>query len=190
MDSPYDCFDSIEIFLGLGANIGDPAANLKSAFSEIKCRILKDAELSSLYITEPQDVKKQPEFVNAACTGLYSGSAFDLHNALSLIENDLGRNRNIEQRRGRRMIDIDILYFGGMIIDYGRESEGEGKWLRIPHERLRQRKFALVPLLELAPELVDPASAKPYSYFNDLLSGQGIYTFDAVSYIKAHGAES
>lgn len=188
--SPYECFGPVEIILGLGANIGSPEENLLEAFGLIKTDVLTDAKLSSFYITEPQDVKNQPEFINAACSGIFSGSAFDLLFAISKIEKNLGRRRSKEQRRGPRLIDIDILYFGGLIISSGKESDGEGKWLTIPHERLKQRKFALVPLLELNSKLQDPETLKPYSYFNDLLLDQGIYTFESVSYIKAHGAES
>ena len=187
--SPHAVFESAPVILGLGANIGRPADSISLAFSIIKDKLLTDARLSSLYITEPQDVKNQPDFINAACAGFFSGSAIELLEGTSIIERDLGRNRSSEQRRGPRLIDVDILYFAGCIIEFGHEADGEGNWLRIPHERLKQRKFELVPLLELEPDLTDPFTLKPYSFFNKTLCGQGIYSFDAVSYIKDHGAE-
>ncbi|MDC7225877.1 MAG: 2-amino-4-hydroxy-6-hydroxymethyldihydropteridine diphosphokinase [Spirochaetales bacterium] len=188
--SPDKNYGPVEVFLGLGANIGDSVSNILTAFERIKTGVLSNAELSSLYITEPQDVEKQPDFINAACRGVFSGTAFELHSGISKIEAGLGRNRSNEQRRGPRLIDIDILYFGGMIINSGNEADGEGNWLRIPHERLKNRRFALVPLIELSPRLTDPQSGVLYSTINEELSGQGIYTFDTVRYIKSHGAES
>ena len=84
---------------------------------------------------------------------------------ISIIEHSLGRNRAAETRRGPRSIDIDILLFGSMIIESGTEVDGEGCWLRIPHERLKMRKFALVPMLELKPEAADPVTGEPFSNF-------------------------
>ena len=184
-----DFHESLAVILGLGANIGDPADNIFKAFAEIKSRVLEEARLSSLYITAPQDVSEQPDFINAACIGNFTGSARSLLIAVNHIEKEFGRNRSMEKRRGPRLIDIDILYFGGHVISFGEEGDGEGKWLRIPHERLTQRKFELVPLLELTPDLTDPLSGDRYHDINERLSGQGIYSFDAVRYIKDHGAK-
>ncbi|MBI9108738.1 MAG: 2-amino-4-hydroxy-6-hydroxymethyldihydropteridine diphosphokinase [Spirochaetales bacterium] len=146
------------VFLGLGANIKNPADNLSKAFEHLKNEVLEGACLSSLYITEPMDVKEQPEFINAVCRGQFRGSPQELLAAIHLIEDSLGRDRSREQRRGPRPIDIDILLFGSLVLN-------NPPLLVIPHERLRDRKFALVPLLEIAPDLIDPVNGAPYASY-------------------------
>ena len=179
-----------EVYLGLGANIGNTYENIIAAFSEIKSGVLASAEISSFYVTEPQDVTEQPEFLNAACRGFFSGPAIELIEKLHHIEKNLGRKRGAESRRGPRLIDIDILLFGEYIIRYGNESDGEGLWLVIPHESLTKRRFALVPMLELNNHLINPSSGRSFSSYQEELKDQGIYSFDAVRYIKSHGGDS
>jgi 2-amino-4-hydroxy-6-hydroxymethyldihydropteridine diphosphokinase len=122
------------------------------------------------------DVTDQPKFINAVCTGLYNGNPEELLKLVNSIETKLGRKRRNEQRRGPRAIDIDILLFGDSIINRAPE-------LIIPHSRLKERRFALQPMLELVPDLADPVTGKPFSQFLDKLSGQGIYYFRPNSYI-------
>jgi len=159
------------VYLGLGANVGDPAGNLRAAFGRLKNEVLTGARLSSLYITEPMDVKKQPDFINAVCTGSFSGSPEELLEAIHLIEGSLGRNRAIEQRRGPRPIDIDILLFGSLVINNPPK-------LVVPHERLLERKFALTPMLELTPTLKDPENGEAYSAALSRIDDQWIQRFD------------
>jgi 2-amino-4-hydroxy-6-hydroxymethyldihydropteridine diphosphokinase len=155
----------------MGANIKNPADNLLSAFARLKTGVLTDAVLSSLYITEPMDVKEQPEFINAVCSGLFRGGPLQLLHEIHMIEGSLGRDRNREQRRGPRPIDIDILLFGNMILNNPPQ-------LIIPHERLTQRKFALVPLLELSPDLCDPENGTPYKSVLSQLDNQWIQLYN------------
>ncbi len=164
----------VDVYLGFGANTGNPENTITEAFEIISKNLLSSARLSQLYITAPQDVINQPDFINAACCGIYSGKIFQLLESLHRIEKDLGRNRSIELRRGPRSIDIDILLFGDFIIESGKESDGEGQWIKIPHERLFQRIFALEPVLELNPDLSDPVSGKPLKEFAARLENQKI----------------
>lgn len=178
--------EPVEVYLGLGANIGSKYENILAAFDKISTDVLKNAVLSSLYITDPQDVQDQPQFINAACRGSFSGSALKLLKKLNEIEENLGRRRN-GIRRGPRLIDIDILLFGEYIIKHGIESDGAGCWLVIPHERLTNRRFALIPMLELNTKLIEPISGLPFSSYPGKLGDQGIYSIDTVRYIKSHG---
>ena len=156
-----------EVYLGLGANIRNPAETLQAAFEVLRTGVLEDAVMSSLYITEPMDVKDQPEFVNAVCRGRFSGSPLQLLARIHEIEGAYGRNREQEIRRGPRPLDIDILLFGKEVIN-------DPPVLIVPHERLRQRQFALVPLLELSPELTDPADGSSYKDVSASITDQWI----------------
>lgn len=136
-----------EVYIGLGSNIGDRVANLESAVSEI--RTLTDTRitaLSSLYLTPPWGVTAQDDFINqviAIETGL---SALLLLEKLKQIEIKMGRQT--VKRWGPRVIDLDILWYGGEQINLPH--------LKIPHPYLRERLFVLIPLEELNPDLVLP----------------------------------
>lgn len=167
--------ESVVVYLGLGANTGNPVETVLQSFKQIKKTVLAGAELSGIYRTEPQDVINQPDFINAACRGFFSGSPLQLLESISCIEQSFGRNRPAEQRRGPRPIDIDILLFGEYIINYNRDSDGSpGSWLVIPHERLNRRLFAIAPLLELNPDLTDPLSGSKLSLIAQKLQEQDI----------------
>ncbi len=94
--------------------------------------------------------------------------------SLHSIEAALGRDRASERLKGPRPIDIDLLLYGSDIIAH--ES------LVIPHPRMHVRKFVLIPLLELDPELLDPAASVPYADYLAQLPPQGIYYFGATRY--------
>ena len=87
------------------------------------------------------------------------------------MELQLGRDREHYSPNGPRVIDIDILLFGRRIVD----QEG----LRIPHPRLKERQFVLVPLLELEPGLKDPAGGRPLAESLGILEDQGVYIFSS-----------
>lgn len=134
-------------FLGLGSNLGDRPSWLVQTVDALhalpRSRV---AGLSSLYETEPWGLKEQPAFLNAAC-GLETGlEASELVRACQEIENRLQRQRQVHW--GPRTVDIDLLVFGRDII----HTQG----LQVPHPRLAQRRFVLVPLAELAPALFIP----------------------------------
>lgn len=157
--------DKVLAVLGLGSNRGDSRALLGMAIRDLS-EILDDVRLSSMYRTAPQDYAEQDDFLNLACSGLYDGSARDLLGAIHRIEANHGRDRESEISKGPRTLDIDILLFGDAVM---RESD-----LVIPHERMRQRQFALVPLLELLPDSTDPETGESYRLINRSLGDQGV----------------
>lgn len=141
-------------YIGLGSNMGDKTANLKRAIEELgKVPGSKVLAVSSLYKTEPVGDVEQDWFVNAAAeieTGL---APQELLKMLLDIEKRLGRVREIEW--GPRIIDLDILLYDDLVMD---EEE-----LVIPHPFLQKRGFVLVPLAEIAPEVIHPRLKKGMS---------------------------
>jgi 2-amino-4-hydroxy-6-hydroxymethyldihydropteridine diphosphokinase len=134
------------IYLSLGSNLGDRAANLQraiEALSEIGVRVLRR---SSTYETEPVDFLAQPWFLNCVVEAETSLGPRQLLEGLQSIEHELGSRKLVP--RGPRIIDLDVLFYGAEII----HEAG----LEIPHPRLAERRFVLVPLAELAPELRHP----------------------------------
>lgn len=136
-------------FVGLGSNLGDSAEVLRAAARALDAaphtRLLR---LSSLYRTPAWGLTDQPDFVNAVAmleTGL---SARELLAAMFAIEREAGRARRADgsDRWGPRTLDLDLLLYGEAVID----EPG----LHVPHPHLHERAFALVPLLEIAPEAV------------------------------------
>lgn len=148
-------------YLGLGSNLGDPVANLAAARERL-ARVpgLTVEAASPLYRTEPQGVRDQPWFANQVLQVLYNGpGALDLLAALLDIEKGMGRVRAEKSgagecgacdapRFGPRTLDLDLLLFGNET----RNAEP----LILPHPRMRERAFVLVPLADLAPDLVFP----------------------------------
>jgi 2-amino-4-hydroxy-6-hydroxymethyldihydropteridine diphosphokinase len=154
------------VFLGLGSNVGDGAASLRGAFSELSL-LLSGARLSRLWGSKAMYVLDQPDFVNAAVSGDTDLSPRALLEAINGIEARFGRNRSAERFKGPRPLDIDILLYGDLVL---READ-----LVIPHASLRERSFALAPLLELDPALVDPEKGDRYASVLEALAPQGIY---------------
>ncbi len=155
------------VVLGLGSNLGDAAATIKAAFARLAAGILEDARLSRLYRSKPLYLEEQPDFVNAAAAGRASLGPRELLRELNRIEADFGRDRLRELRNGPRSLDIDILLYGDLVLD---DPE-----LILPHPRLAERLFALLPLLELEPGLIDPLGGEPYAKIAKSLPEQGIY---------------
>ena len=116
-------------YVGIGANLDDPAARVRAAFAALaampQTRLLKH---SSLYRTEPQGYRPQPDFVNAVAE-------------LQAAETRAGRSRSF--RNAPRTLDLDLLLYG--------EERIEQPGLVVPHPRMHERAFVLVPLLEIAP---------------------------------------
>jgi 2-amino-4-hydroxy-6-hydroxymethyldihydropteridine diphosphokinase len=137
-------------FIGIGSNTGDKEENCREAIDKLgkSCGNIK--KISSVHITEPWGLRDQPSFVNMAVkieTGLDPEA---LLLALKSIESDMGREKSVKW--GPRCIDLDILVYDDVVMDTDA--------LTIPHPMLHQRKFALAPLEEIAPELVHPVKGK------------------------------
>jgi 2-amino-4-hydroxy-6-hydroxymethyldihydropteridine diphosphokinase len=138
------------IYLSLGSNLGDRAANLERAIEalpEIGAPVLRR---SSIYETEPVDFLAQPWFLNCVVEAETSLAPRQLLEALQEIERKLGSRKPVP--RGPRIIDLDILFYDAKVI----HESG----IEIPHPRLAERRFVLVPLVELAPEFSHPAVHK------------------------------
>ncbi|HHU36698.1 MAG TPA: 2-amino-4-hydroxy-6-hydroxymethyldihydropteridine diphosphokinase [Treponema sp.] len=151
--------------LGLGSNSGDSLSILKKAIADLS-GILRDIQVSSLYLTTPQDYEEQSNYCNMALTGKYTGLAQDLLEDVQKIEQRYGRNRVLEIPSGPRSLDIDILLFGSQQI--------ETETLIVPHARMAFRQFVLIPLLEILPDILDPATNNPYRELLEKLPDQGV----------------
>lgn len=162
------------VFLGLGSNKGDGRAIIAGAAEALGER-LENLRLSTLYSSAPLYVLDQPAFLNAAAAGDFSGGPHELLAFIHEVEARFGRLRPAERRRGERSLDIDILLFGDEVVS-------EGPTLTVPHEGLLERKFALLPLLELEPGAVDPRDGKPLFDACAALGTQGIYYADLDPY--------
>ncbi len=165
------------VYLGLGSNVGDAEGNLRGAFRELS-GILSSARISRLWRSAPRYVEEQPDFVNAAVSGETGLSPRELLAEVNRIEAAFGRDRSREIRKGPRPLDIDILLYGDLIL-----AEPE---LLIPHPGIRERKFVLLPLLDLDPGLRDPVGGGPYSSILASLAPQGIYLMDAGDYDRLY----
>ena len=137
----------VKVYLGLGANLGDRQGNLLRAV-ELLSQWGQIEELSSLYESEPVGYLEQPPFLNAVCELTTTLTAEELLAVVKNIESALGRTPSF--RNAPRPIDIDILFYGEQVMN--------SPHLTIPHPGLEERAFVLVPLAEIAPDLVHPVS--------------------------------
>jgi 2-amino-4-hydroxy-6-hydroxymethyldihydropteridine diphosphokinase len=134
-------------YVGLGSNLGDRAGNLLLAVRGMMDAGLVVTRLSSIYETEPVDVREQPEFLNMVaelCVNVFSPEQTLAR--LLRIEYALGRRR--ESWHGPRIIDLDLLLYGN--------KRSATEFLQLPHPHLHERRFVLTPLAELAPDLIHP----------------------------------
>jgi 2-amino-4-hydroxy-6-hydroxymethyldihydropteridine diphosphokinase len=136
-------------YLSLGSNLGDRAANLREALSQLEPggRLLA---VSKMYETQPVDVPDQPWFLNCVAAIETEKTPRQLLQLALKIESEMGRLRM--SRKGPRIIDIDVVLFGDCVVD----EPG----LKIPHPAMHLRRFVLEPLAEIAPEARHPALKK------------------------------
>ena len=134
-----------DVFLGLGSNLGDRASNLAAARSALSRGVIGIVAESSVYQTEPWGPVPQGRYLNQVLRATSELAPRDLLAKLLEIERALGRDRTREERYGPRTIDLDILLYG--------EREVREPDLQIPHPRMVERAFVLVPLAEIAPDL-------------------------------------
>lgn len=152
------------VYLGLGANLGDRRQNISTAV-ELLSQWGQVEQLSSVYETDPVGYTDQPRFLNAACRLTTWLSPEELLTAAKDIEVGLGRQPAFPN--APRPIDIDILFYGDWIVNLPH--------LVIPHPRLDERAFVLVPLAEIAPDLVHPVSRSTVREMADRLgSPEGV----------------
>ncbi len=137
------------IYLALGTNLGDRLANLRTAIAALTHAVTVLAE-SPVYETPPWGVMDQPDFLNMVLKGSTHLASPALLVHLKRLETQLGRAPSI--RYGPRLIDVDILFYDDLVLNTTD--------LIIPHPRLHERAFVLVPLMDLAPDFVHPVFGK------------------------------
>src|SRR6266404_4863607 len=138
------------VYLSLGSNVGDRAKNLRAAIDELPHAGVAVKRMSSFYETEPVDLREQPWFLNCAAEVETHFDAIMLLRALREIETKMGSMKLVA--KGPRLIDMDILLYGAETI-----ATPE---LQVPHPRMHLRRFVLVPLAEIAADVLHPSLKK------------------------------
>lgn len=135
------------VYLSLGSNVGDRSDNLRRAIAALGDAGVRVLRASSMYETEPVDLREQPWFLNCVVEAETGLPVQELLKKLRRIEDHMGSKKLIA--KGPRLIDLDILL-------YGDESVNTPE-LQVPHSRMKLRRFVLEPLAEIAPELRHPS---------------------------------
>lgn len=136
----------VTTYIALGTNIGEREDNLRAALRHLPDVGVHIQRVSSVYETEPVDFVDQDWFLNAVLEAKTELDALDLLRALRLIEAQMGSRKSFA--KGPRLMDLDVLLYGTETIDTPE--------LQVPHPRMLDRKFVLVPLAEIAPTLRHP----------------------------------
>jgi GTP cyclohydrolase IV len=137
------------VAIALGSNLGDRQGNLSRAIERLR-KVIHIQRVSPVYETVPVGYAKQPDFLNCVCVGRTDLGPRELRAALGAIERQIGRTASFPM--GPRTIDLDILLYDDLVM---RESE-----LTIPHPRMAERAFVLVPLNDIAPDAVEPVCGR------------------------------
>ncbi len=149
-------------YLSLGSNLEDRERNLKRALELLASPDIQIKRVSSIYETEPQELRDQPWFLNLVAEVETTLFPMQLLRRVRKIEKQLGRQRLVP--KGPRTVDIDILLFGRFVIN----TPG----LQVPHPRMQDRRFVLEPLAEIAPELRHPKTRRSVREMLDATKGQ------------------
>ncbi len=147
-----------KIFLALGSNVGDKTKNIETAIALLGEKVT-DIRVASLYTTKPVGYVDQDNFVNTAVAGNTSLTPEALLTFVKDIEQKVGRIFRF--RWGPREIDIDILFYDDVVLKQDA--------LEIPHPRLQERDFVLVPMLDIEPDFVHPILHKTVQELRDAL---------------------
>ena len=140
-------------YIALGSNLGDKEANLRRALELLIERGGEIVKTSTFISTEPYGVTDQPQFLNGVCEVRTSLEPLELLHTLLDIEQEMGRVRL--RHWGERNIDLDLLLYEDVVMDTPQ--------LKLPHPDMQNRDFVLLPLAEIAPELVHPTLQKTIS---------------------------
>lgn len=139
-------------YLGLGTNLGDKVGNLHRAIHQISLEIGSVLNVSSFYETKPWGFDSENDFLNAALVINTELTPLELLEKTQLIERKIGRLKKTKESYSNRLIDIDILLYDNQIINLPQ--------LTVPHRLLHKRDFVLIPMVELASELIHPILGK------------------------------
>lgn len=170
------------VYLSLGSNIGDRLSQIQQAVNFLTAdNSIKLVASSAFYETEPWGNKKQHWFVNAAIAIQTELQPVELLRVCQSIEAKLGRNRENQEKWGERSIDIDILFYNDIIF--------KNEILEIPHKYVHQRAFALVPLLEISPNLVHPVLNKSILELHEALEApEDVFLYGTIPTDEAYEA--
>jgi 2-amino-4-hydroxy-6-hydroxymethyldihydropteridine diphosphokinase len=138
------------VYLSLGSNVGDRIANLRVALAALPGVGLSVTRVSQFYETEPVDYLQQAWFLNCVVEAETALLPAELLRQLRAIEARMGSKKAFA--KGPRLLDLDILLYGDQVVDQPD--------LQVPHPRMAQRRFVLVPLAEIAPEVTHPVSGR------------------------------
>lgn len=159
--------DTVKVYLGIGSNLGNRQSNLDRAIEMLSER-MKVSHVSSVYDTEPLDNPDQPRFLNIVAEVATRLSPEGLLTLARGIESKMGRTSKTGQPR---VIDIDILLYADLVMDTPE--------LTIPHPRMTQRAFVLVPLAEIAPDLVHPVFGQTITELKEAVKEvQGVFKLE------------
>ncbi len=154
------------VFLALGTNLGNRVANLNSAISSLSS-FFAVKMLSPIYETEPWGYADQPAFLNQVLKAETDLTPLQLLKRLKSIEKMIGRKPSF--RYGPRLIDLDILFYDALVQELPR--------LTIPHPRLHERAFVLIPLAGIAPDLIHPVLQRSIRELVEKVDGSGVKLF-------------
>jgi 2-amino-4-hydroxy-6-hydroxymethyldihydropteridine diphosphokinase len=153
-------------YLGLGSNVGDSAGHLRAAVELLEAEGIEIDAVSSTYVTEPVgEILDQPDFLNAAVRIRTDLEPEDLLDACKRVEAERGRQFDLP-RHSPRPLDVDLLLLGDLELSNDR--------LTLPHREVTTRRFVLVPLLELDPELTLPDGTRLSNALAEMPEGQRV----------------
>jgi len=155
-----------DAYIAIGSNLGDRQATITNAIGDIQAlETVTLVEQSSIIETPPVGDIQQGPYLNSVIHVQTTTNARDLLESLLNIETTHGRNRSQEQRWGPRTLDLDLIVFGDQVIDQ--------PGLQVPHPRMHQRSFVLIPLAEIAPDILLPVHNETPRQLLKALDGAG-----------------
>jgi 2-amino-4-hydroxy-6-hydroxymethyldihydropteridine diphosphokinase len=153
----------VTAYLGLGSNLGDRQSNLASALRRLQPLVRVEA-VSSLYETKAVGPIEQPDFLNAAARVVTGLQPVALLRHVKAVEREIGRR--LGEPQGPRPIDIDILLYGTEIVDVGE--------LQVPHPRMTERAFVLIPLADIANGVKHPVAGQAIEALMKSVDSEGV----------------
>ena len=147
-----------KVYVGLGTNLGDKEQNLRDAVQKIEEQVGKVISLSAFYVTAPWGFTSENSFLNAAACVDTDLSPLAVLQETQAIERELGRTKkSVDGVYSDRLIDIDLLCYEDLVLSV---TSPTGAELNLPHPLMTERDFVMLPLAEIAPELVHPVFGK------------------------------